>query len=291
MQTSARAGVVGTLAVVVTLAAALVGCGGGETTGDVVAPAPTTAAPASTATADSAPARLPAVDTTVAAPTTTAAVADTVLAPDPEELDPEWMPRGTARVAYAVGERLAIYDEPNGRAAWNLPNPTQFGGPRVTVILDTWQDWYLVSVPVRPNATTGWVRAADVRIEEHEFRARVNLSTRRVVVWDGDDLVADSGAVIGTSSTPTPVGTFYVRDKIAKSNGGGAYGPWILALSGFSEVLETFDGGLPAIALHGTNRPDLIGGAHSNGCIRLPNDVIELLAEQVPLGTPVEIVS
>lgn len=194
-------------------------------------------------------------------------------------------------MAYATGASLRFYDTPYGDVRWHLPNPTQFNGPRVTVVLDTWNDWHLVSVPVRPNATTGWVKAEDVRIEEHEFRAQVNLSTRRVTVWDGDQHVIDTGAVIGTPSTPTPIGVFYVRDKIAKSNPNGPYGTWIVALSGFSEVLETFGGGLPAIAIHGTNRPDLVGGAHSNGCIRIPNDVVDVLAATVPLGTPVEIVA
>ena len=45
------------------------------------------------------------------------------------------------------------------------------------------------------------------------------------------------------------------------------------------------------IAIHGTNRPELIGGAHSNGCIRIPNEVITVLAETVPMGTPVDIVA
>jgi lipoprotein-anchoring transpeptidase ErfK/SrfK len=56
-------------------------------------------------------------------------------------------------------------------------------------------------------------------------------------------------------------------------------------------VLDMFDGGLPEIAIHGTNQPELMGQARSNGCIRLPNDAIQRLAEVVPLGTPVEIVA
>ena len=81
-----------------------------------------------------------------------------------------------------------------------------------------------------------------------------------------------------------------MNDLVQKFEG-SAYGPWILSLSGFSEALETFGGGVPVIAIHGTNRPELIGGAHSNGCIRIPNDVVTFLAETVPMGTPVEITS
>ena len=47
-----------------------------------------------------------------------------------------------------------------------------------------------------------------------------------------------------------------------------------------------FDDGLPVIAFHGTNQPDLIGSAASNGCIRMPNEVVTQLAETIPAGYP-----
>ena len=124
----------------------------------------------------------------------------------------------------------------------------------------------------------------------HFVRARVDLSARSVTVWDGDDVIAETGAVIGASRSPTPVGSFFVNDLVEKWEG-SAFGPYILSLSAFSEALETFAGGIPVIAIHGTNRPELIGGAHSNGCIRIPNEVVTFLAESVPMGTPVEIVA
>lgn len=54
-------------------------------------------------------------------------------------------------------------------------------------------------------------------------------------------------------------------------------------------MLTTFQGGDAIIGIHGTNRPDLIGGDVSAGCIRVANDVITRLAKTLPLGTPVEI--
>ena len=123
----------------------------------------------------------------------------------------------------------------------------------------------------------------------HRFRAEVNLTDRAVSVWEGEQLLVETAAVIGRESTPTPVGRFFVNDLVEKFDA-SVYGPYILSLSGFSEALETFGGGLPVIAIHGTNRPELVGGAHSNGCVRIPNDVIRVLAETVPMGTPVDIV-
>ncbi|MEM8708375.1 MAG: L,D-transpeptidase, partial [Actinomycetota bacterium] len=116
------------------------------------------------------------------------------------------------------------------------------------------------------------------------------LTDRSVRVWDGDELIAETGAVIGKEATPTPLGRFFVNDLVEKFEG-SAFGPYILSLSAFSEALDTFAGGIPVIAIHGTNRPELVGRAHSNGCIRIPNDVITFLAKYVPMGTPVDIVA
>jgi lipoprotein-anchoring transpeptidase ErfK/SrfK len=222
------------------------------------------------------------VDTTPAAPTT---VTLPPLAP--------WQ----VLVAVAVPEvtELATYDAPDGNpVTFEIPlrNPWYFGGELALLVEEGREndEWLRVGIPTRPNGTTAWIRRSDVTLRSHRVHAQIALGERRVRVWDADTLLLDEPAVIGRPSTPTPLGRFFVNARIRHENEGGAYGPWILSLSGFSEVLDTFDGGLPEIALHGTNKPDLIGQARSNGCIRLHNDVIRRMAELVPLGTPVEIV-
>ena len=171
-------------------------------------------------------------------------------------------------------------------------NPTYWGSRLSLMVLERTPDgeWLRVQIPVRPNGTEGWIPATDVELESHFIRARVDLTARSVTVWDRDETIAETGAVIGAERSPTPVGNFFVNDLVEKWEG-SAYGPFILSLSAFSEALDTFAGGIPVIAIHGTNKPHLIGGAHSNGCIRIPNDVITFLAEHVPMGTPVEIVA
>ncbi len=93
---------------------------------------------------------------------------------------------------------------------------------------------------------------------------------------------------MGTPGTPTPLGTFFLTEKISRPPS-GAYGPWILATSAYSEVLDSFDGGLPQVAFHGTNRPQLIGTQASNGCIRMPDAVDLQLHAVLPAGTPITI--
>ena len=190
---------------------------------------------------------------------------------------------------------LETFETPDGEPVtfeFAITNPTFFDNPLALMITDRSDDerWLRVQIPVRPNGTEAWIRIEDADVTSHRFSAEVNLTDRAVTVWDGETVVAQTTAVIGKETSPTPLGSFFVNDLIEKWDG-SAYGPSILSLSGFSEAMATFGGGGPVIAIHGTNRPELMGGAHSNGCIRIPNNVIELLAETVPIGTPVDIVA
>lgn len=233
------------------------------------------------------------VATTVAlAGPSTDAPGDPVAPGVPEPLAP-W--QVLVAVAKPEVSRLALFDAPNGRPVdveLAPVNPWYFGGELALLVEEGREtdEWVRVAVTTRPNGTTAWIRAADVTFRSHRVHAEIALGERRVRVWDGDELLADEAAVVGAPRTPTPPGRFYVNARIETTNPAGAYGPWILGLSGFSEALDQFDGALPELAIHGTNRPDLLGRARSNGCIRMRNDAIRRLADLVPLGTPVTIV-
>jgi lipoprotein-anchoring transpeptidase ErfK/SrfK len=174
---------------------------------------------------------------------------------------------------------------------YQFDNPTYFKNPLVMQVLEEHGDWLKVLIQARPNHTEGWVKASDVDITSTTYRMVLSLADRHLTVYDGDAVVAETDVVIGKDTTPTPLGAFYISEKIQQKNAAGAYGPWILSTNGYSEALDLFDNGLPVVAFHGTNQPDLIGTQASNGCIRMPNDVVSQLAELIPAGTPVEIVA
>ncbi|MBT8241273.1 MAG: L,D-transpeptidase [Acidimicrobiia bacterium] len=187
-----------------------------------------------------------------------------------------------------------LYDAPRGqRVHFSDPvtNPSYFGTDLAMLVIAEQAGWLQVQLPVRPNGTTAWVKRASFTTETHSFHAEVRLREHRLRVWNDQDLIADTVAIVGATATPTPLGRFYVNDLIPTADPSGSYGPWILSLSAHSEVLETFADGRPVIAIHGTNRPDLLGTAASNGCVRIPNDIVASLAELVPLGTPVDIIA
>jgi lipoprotein-anchoring transpeptidase ErfK/SrfK len=176
-------------------------------------------------------------------------------------------------------------------AGYEFDNPTYFDNPLVMQVLEDHGEWLKVLIQARPNQTTGWVAASEVDVTSTTYRMVLSLADRHLTVYDGDEVVAETDVVIGKSTTPTPEGEFYLSEKIEQKNAGGSYGPWILSTNGYSEALDLFDNGLPVVAFHGTNQPDLIGTEASNGCIRMPNDVVTELAGMLPAGTPIQIVA
>ncbi|NNF54587.1 MAG: L,D-transpeptidase [Acidimicrobiales bacterium] len=213
-------------------------------------------------------------------------------ASDPEVPISPW--QVTVAIAKPEVATPELYDAPRGqRVLFSDPvtNPSYFGTDLAMLVIAEQAGWLQVQLPVRPNGTTAWVKRASFTTETHTFHAEVRLREHRLRVWNDQELIADTVAIVGATATPTPLGRFYVNDLIPTADPSGSYGPWILSLSAHSEVLETFADGRPVIAIHGTNRPDLLGTAASNGCVRIPNDVVASLAELVPLGTPVDIIA
>jgi hypothetical protein len=146
--------------------------------------------------------------------------------------------------------------------------------------------WLHVLLPLRPNGVTGWVRASHVQLVRVRTRIVVDPSERRVRFYKQGRLVFSSTAAIGSSATPTPLGRYYVNQRLIPRDPGGPFGPGAVGISAFSPVLTGWAQGGP-IAIHGTNEPWSIGRAVSNGCIRLPNATLRKLFAQTPSGTPV----
>ena len=105
------------------------------------------------------------------------------------------------------------------------------------------------------------------------------------------ELVWRGRAVVGRKSewpswTPTPAmikrsPAQYERYKDGKP--GGPENP----LGARALYLYDARGNDTAIRIHGTTQPNSIGRAVSNGCIRMRNEAVMALYEQIPLGTPV----
>jgi lipoprotein-anchoring transpeptidase ErfK/SrfK len=199
-----------------------------------------------------------------------------------------------ARTYAAVVRRVArAYRRPGAGAIARFRHDTPYGVPtvfavRATVLRrDCRPAWYRVELPVKPNGRLGYVRAAAIRLSPVRTRIAVDLS-RKLLTFYRDGRVRWRLRVgIGSSATPTPVGSFYVN-QLFREDPAGPYGPAVLGISAYSNVLTWWPDGGP-IAIHGTNRPWTIGRAASNGCIHVPNPAVVRLLRITPAGTPVVI--
>ena len=272
-------------------------------------PAPTASPPPEVAVAGTVPASsVPAVGaaeptttSTSTAPTSTT-VPTTAVAPDQSPVVP-FAPRGplasapSSLVAHALVAELPIYGAPGAQASLALPNPQPSGAPLVLLVTEQRAGWLQVLLPIRPNGSTGWIRAEQASVVTHDFRIVVELGAHRITAYQGREVLLSEPIGVGTRDAPTPGGLYYIKelfqplDASGRLDPGGPYGPYAYGLSGFSEVLFDFAGGDGQFGIHGTNDPSGLGRDVSHGCIRMSNAGISLLARTLPLGVPVEILA
>ena len=150
------------------------------------------------------------------------------------------------------------------------------------------QAWYRVRLPILPNNSTGWVKAAFLgdlwSVHTHLY---VDLAHMRATLMRDGRPVFKTIVGVGRSMWPTPRGEFYIRDKMT-SFANPVYGPIAFGTSARSAVLTDWPGG-GFVGVHGTNEPGILPGRVSHGCIRMPNAAILKLARLMPVGTPLTV--
>jgi len=194
------------------------------------------------------------------------------------------------------GAQITIYDV-NPIDGIDLEYPlyaeTHFGNRLALLVeeFDSSGNWAKVLLPVRPNGSTAWVQTAFFTTESHNYHITIDVSENTVNVFRGEELLVEQIAVSGKEGRETPVVRAYIDEKIAGPSLSPAYGDWVLSIAAFSETLGTFGNGIPKLALHGTNQPELMGQYVSSGCVRIPNAVVSFIADTVPVGTVVNIIA
>ena len=149
--------------------------------------------------------------------------------------------------------------------------------------------WLQVRLPGRPNSHRGWISTNGTRLTSTGWRLLVDLSARRLTVYNGDRARRHFRAIVGKPSTPTPRGSFFIEEALALSPDESG-GPFALATSARSNVFQEFEGGPGQIGIHGTNNlTGALGTAASHGCIRLSTRAITWLARRIGAGTPLTI--
>jgi lipoprotein-anchoring transpeptidase ErfK/SrfK len=154
--------------------------------------------------------------------------------------------------------------------------------------------WLKVRLPGRvfdrrAPPPSGWITASNTRRASLRWHLVVDVDARRVLAYRDGRLLRSFGAIVGTPSTPTPRGEFFVEERLRMPIGAPG-GPYALAASARSRVYQEFAGGPGQIALHGVNGiGGQIGTAVSHGCVRLTTEAVTWLAQYITAGVPLTI--
>lgn len=170
------------------------------------------------------------------------------------------MAQATAPAAKAAPKKTAAYDP----APTEVPIREGFEVGSIIVVSD---DYYLYHV-VAPGRAVRYGVAVG----------------RDELVWKGRALIGRK--VEWPSWRPTAAMIKRKPEQYKKYENGMPGGPQN-PLGARALYLYTASGNDTAIRIHGTTDPGSIGRSVSNGCIRMRNEAVMALFDQVPVGTPV----
>jgi lipoprotein-anchoring transpeptidase ErfK/SrfK len=202
--------------------------------------------------------------------------------------DPSRFAATSGLVVHPLAAQI-VYTKPGGPAVAMLP-VTELGGPTWVPVVQNGPGWDEVLLPSRPNHITGWIytAGADPKLQtaRTSYLLRVNLSARRLSVYDGGRLLGAWTVAIGAKGTPTPTGRTFLLALLAPPQ--PTYSPLILPLGFHSNAWTTFGGGPGTVGIHGWPDTSVFGHAVSNGCLRVPAAALQLIS-RIPLGSLVVI--
>jgi lipoprotein-anchoring transpeptidase ErfK/SrfK len=149
--------------------------------------------------------------------------------------------------------------------------------------------WVEVRLPQRPDGSVGWISTAATSASTDPWFITIDRARRQARIYDAGKLARTFTVIVGKPSTPTPAGNFFVAE-IVHEGYSTVSGPYALATSAYSNVLQEFDGGPGQVALHGVvGLDDPMGTASSHGCVRFTDADVTWLAHRIPAGTPIHI--
>ena len=146
--------------------------------------------------------------------------------------------------------------------------------------------WGLVELPYTWPRREGWIRLRGLTREETRVQVDVDLSQHMVTVRKFGRVLFRAPGATGSSSSPTPIGEYFVTDRVPFS-GGSALGSFAFGISGIQPRLPAGWSGGNQLAIHGTNNPSSIGRSVSAGCVRVSESTLDRLLPLLRYGTPV----
>jgi lipoprotein-anchoring transpeptidase ErfK/SrfK len=214
----------------------------------------------------------------------------------PSALAPENVPLGPRPAAHwapVLATTAARVGPGEPAVVADVPARTPEGTTNIVLVLGQAERrggelWVRVRVPGLPEDARGWMpRSALGGYTAVHTRLVVDRKRLTATLWRDGRRVFRAAVGTGAPATSTPRGHFYVRNQLHKYRS-PFYGPVAFGTSARSAAASDWpEGGF--VGIHGTNRPDLIPGRVSAGCIRMENRDILRLARLMPVGTPVKV--
>lgn len=211
--------------------------------------------------------------------------------PDPVEIvrAAERVARWT-NVLVRIPHTLPAYGRPRAGASQIgvVPAGSKYYGIPIVAWVETVSDdgrWGLVELPYTWPRREGWIRLKGLTRDATRVRVEVDLSQHMLTVRKFGKVLFRAPGATGATYTPTPVGEYFVTDRVPFS--GGSYGTFAFGISGIQPRLPAGWTGGNQLAIHGTNNPSSIGRSASAGCIRVSGWTIDRLLPLLRYGTPV----
>jgi lipoprotein-anchoring transpeptidase ErfK/SrfK len=196
------------------------------------------------------------------------------------------LPPGRGALIAVLRRATTLHDTPGGRVLHAIGRRSEFDSPQTLWVVAPRGRWLGVISPQAGNGRIGWIPRGAASLGRVDWKLRVSLSARRLLVFNGGRMVQRYRVAVGGPGAPTPTGRFDVTDLLATGNPTGPYGCCILALSALAPHAIQGWGGGNRIAIHATTDTASIGQPVSHGCLRLTTAQGRWLLSHVPLGTP-----
>jgi lipoprotein-anchoring transpeptidase ErfK/SrfK len=170
-----------------------------------------------------------------------------------------------------------------------VPSGSKYFGIRIVAWVEEVSSdgrWGRVELPYTWPRREGWIRLRGLDRDATRVRVEVDLSLHQVTVRKFGDVLFRAPGATGAPSSPTPVGEYFVTDRVPFS-AGSALGSFAFGISGIQPRLPAGWSGGNQLAIHGTNNPSSIGQSVSAGCVRVSETTLARLLPLLEYGTPV----
>lgn len=211
--------------------------------------------------------------------------------------DPREVARGAARVAQWTNVLVEVprtlpafaWPRPGAAQVGVVPSGSKYFGIRIVAWVEEISSdgrWGRVELPYTWPRREGWIRLRGLDRDATRVRVEVDLSLHKVTVRRFGNVLFRAAGATGAPSSPTPVGEYFVTDRVPFS-AGSALGSFAFGISGIQPRLPAGWSGGNQLAIHGTNNPSSIGQSVSAGCVRVSETTLDRLLPLLEYGTPV----